>query len=169
MKKLLIVLIVAAAGIQVWYRHLKAQEDNWVPEAIANPVYLEVRVEFDAPGRSAEGVMYLQALDQEDCEKQRQIAQRYLYKGQAAVCPIQCKIQKTECKAELAPRYSKLFDNAPTSVTYISYARGQASEREIRLIYWGVTVDESDRLCGAVSTLQEKHKGLVRCIPTNKG
>ena len=147
----------------------RTREDNGIPEAIANPVYAEAHVQFDVEGRSSEGVMYIQTTDQTDCQKQSRMAERSIKEGQASICPTSCKLQQIECKNELAPRYAKLFDNKPASVTYVSYARGNRSERELRLIYWGVTVDESDRLCSVVPDLQKGRKGLVTCVRARQG
>ena len=64
----------------------------------------------------------------------------------------------------LSPRYAKLFDNEPTFVTYLSMARGDRRERETRLLYWGVSMEESDKVCDEVSKMQSRRKGAVTCV-----
>jgi hypothetical protein len=159
MKKIIMLVLVVAAASYFWQRSKQTQG----PEVISNPVYAEARVKMDFPGRSVEGVMLAKTADEADCQKHIQILERQLESLAASVCPT-CKLQSSQCKAELPNRLAKLFDNTPTSVTYLSLARGERSEREFRVIYWGVTADESDRLCGAVSQFQKGRKGAVTCI-----
>jgi len=163
MKKILMLLIVVvgvailAPRILQW--HGQQNEDAQV---ISHPIYAEARVKMDTSSSSIEGVMLAQTTDQADCEKHVRIMEQRLTSS-ASICPT-CKLQTPECKAELAPRYVKIFENKPAAVDYLSLARGDPSEREIRLIYWGVTVEQSDKLCSAVSEFQKTRKGAVTCV-----
>jgi hypothetical protein len=168
MRDILIVLAFVVLAILVaprlLNRHL-AQGDEM--SAIANPVYAEARMKVDAGGNSIEGVMMAQTIDQADCQRQVSELSQELSKV-ASVCPT-CKLQAPECKVDIAPQYTRLFDNKPTSLTYLSLARGQSSEREMRLIYWGVSVEQSDKLCNAVPDFQKHRKGAVSCVRATRG
>ncbi len=163
MKKIIIFLLIVAAAYYFLQRYHKAHDVDLDPEVIVNPVYAEARVKFETPGRTVDGVMLMQTVDQADCQKQSHALERYLKESQASICPT-CKLQPSECKTELEPRYLKLFDNKTSSVTYLSLPRGDRSERELRLIYWGVTLEESDRLCSALPAFQKGRKGVVTCV-----
>lgn len=172
MKNLIIVLLIAAGVYHFWNKFQPSEASGpgfAAQEAIKNPVYAETRVKMDFPGgRSLEGVMLGKTYNQEDCEKHLQVLENDIKRWAGKVCS-DCKLQLSECKSELLPRYAQLFDNEPTNVTYISLARGDRSEREYRLIFWGVTVAESNQLCNAVPEFQKKHKGEVKCIRSVRG
>ncbi|WP_417069185.1 hypothetical protein [Niveibacterium terrae] len=161
MKNILVVLVILAAAGYLWKQnHQKVQ----APEVLANPVYAEARVKMNVQGRDIEGVMLGKTVDQADCQKNIETLTRQIEEQSPKVCPT-CKVNVTsECKADLAPRYAILFDNQPTHVAYISFAKGDPSEREYRLIYWGVTVPESERLCSGLSVFQRGRKGPVSCV-----
>ena len=168
MRDILIVLafVVLAAVLAPRFlnRHHAPDEDM---ATITNPVYAEARVKLDAGGNSIEGVMMAQTIDEADCQQQIGQLSKELSKF-ASVCPA-CKLQAPECKTEIAPQYTRIFDNKPTSLTYLSLARGQSAEREMRLIYWGISVDQSDKLCNAVPDFQKHRKGAVSCVRANRG
>ncbi|OYT88824.1 MAG: hypothetical protein CFE43_20500 [Burkholderiales bacterium PBB3] len=119
---------------------------------------------LDARGRTFEQVFFAKTVDDADCKKYSKNVIDDLQKKQAHDSAGQWVVKLSECKPDLAPRYAKLFDNEPTFVTYLSMARGERRERETRLLYWGVSVDESDRVCDSVSKLQNGRKGAVTCI-----
>ena len=167
MRDILIVLAFVVVAVLLAPRLLnrhQAQDDD--AAQITNPVYAEARMKLDAGGNSIEGVMMAQTIDQADCERQVSQLSQQLSKF-ASVCPT-CKLQAPECKTEIAPQYTRIFDNKPTSLTYLSLARGQASEREMRLIYWGISVDQSDKLCSAVPDFQKHRKGAVSCVRAHR-
>ena len=169
MRDILIVLafIVVAALLapRLLNRHHAQAEDEVT--TIANPVYAEARMKLEAGSNTIEGVMMAQTINQADCEQQISQLSKQLSTF-SHVCPT-CKMQEPECKTEIAPQYTRIFDNRPTSLTYLSLARGQASEREMRLIYWGISVDQSDKLCNAIPTFQKGRKGAVSCVRANRG
>jgi len=163
MKNFIIVLLVICAGAYFWKHQQAKQADSPAPVTITNPVYAEARVKWEGQGRTVEGVMLAKTVDQADCERTIRTLENDLQQQTHNVCPA-CKIQPPICESDLAPRYVKLFDNQPASLTYLSIASADGSGREMRLIYWGVSVEESDRLCGVVSQLQKGHKGTVSCV-----
>lgn len=161
MKNILVVLVVLAAAGYLWKQN---HQKSPAPEALANPVYAEARVAMSVAGRDVEGVMVGKTVSQADCEKNLEAFAQSIERHSPELCPS-CKVSvKSECKAELAPRYAQLFDDEPTHVAYLSFDRGDESERDFRLIYWGVTVDESERICNSAAKFQRGLKGKVRCI-----
>jgi hypothetical protein len=155
MKKIIVVLLIVGAAVFFWQRKQQAQN----PDVIANRVYAEMRIKMALPGREIEGVMLGKTADQADCQKHTQELERVT----TAACPT-CKVQTSECKTELATRYTKFFDNTPTTITYLSLARGAPTEREFRVIYWGISLEESDKLCAIAPAFQKGRKGAVTCV-----
>lgn len=159
MKKIVFALAIIAGGFG-WLRVL--QQRN--PEVIANPVYAEVRVTADAPRGPIEMVIFSKTVDQEECQRKIHVLGGALPPEILDNCPT-CKVVKSECKPELAPRYARLFDDEPSFVTYVSFARGGWTEREFRMIFWGVTAAESAQLCDALRPRAQKMRtGAVKCI-----
>jgi hypothetical protein len=159
MKKIIIALAMIGGGFG-WLHVLQKRN----PEVIAKPVYGEFRVKGDTPGGDIEAVMFVKAVDQQECQEGMRVLGGPLPPELKDGCPT-CRIVKAECKPELAPRYARLFDDQPSFVTYVSIARGARTEREYRMIFWGVTAAESAQLCDAFQPeLQKKRKGAVKCI-----
>lgn len=154
--------LLLAVGVAVYFWQHRGQQSKAL-DSILNPVYAETRVQWNIPGRSTEGVMLAKTTDQADCQQYARRLETLLQQNAASICPS-CKVQPSVCSTELSSRYTQLFDNKPLSVTYLTMDRGDASERETRLIYWGVSVAESDRLCGVVNEFQKGRKGKVNCV-----
>jgi len=151
--------VVIALGFAWQHR----PRENTAPVAVSNPVYAETRMTVDASGTLIEGVMLGETMDDADCQKQLKIIESEMNEMGSRVCPT-CKIQTSVCKSELLPRYAKLFDNEPTHLTYLSLAKGSPDEREYRLIYWGLTVQQSEQLCKIVPGMQKRRVGAVKCV-----
>jgi hypothetical protein len=164
MKKIIILLVVLGAGkLFLQWRQLPV-DDPLNPEVIAHPVYAEVHIGLDIKSRSLELVLFAKTLDQAECQKYSQETLEKLFVRQASSDVGKWQVQSTECKTELAPRFARLFDNEPTFSTYLSMARGERHEREIRIINWGLSAEESDKVCDGLAKLQSGHKGTVKCI-----
>jgi len=164
MKNFIIVLLVICAGAYFWKHQQAAKHAGSALDNITHPVYAEAQVKWEGQGRTVEGVMLAKTVDQADCERATRVLENALQQQARNVCPA-CKIQPPVCKSDLSPREVKLFDNQPVSLTYLSFARADdPSGREMRLIYWGVSVEESDRLCDVVAHIQQEHKGKVSCV-----
>lgn len=134
------------------------------PEAMSGPVYADVRIKAEMPAGAFEFVMFAHAADQADCQVGIAILRDSLTPEIMKKCP-KCAIVKSECTPHLVPRYAKLFDNEPGSVSYISVGRGIEAERELRIIFWGLTAEQSDKFCtDLVPQLQMSNRGHVRCI-----
>ncbi|OYT88832.1 MAG: hypothetical protein CFE43_20385 [Burkholderiales bacterium PBB3] len=161
MKKLILLLAIIGAA---FYFYQQKKQSALDPEVIANPTFAEIRMTLDARGRTFEQVFFAKTVDDADCKKYSKNVIDDLQKKQANDSAGHWLVKSSECKPELTPRYAKLFDNEPTFVTYLSMARSDRRERETRLLYWGVSVEESDKVCDGVSKMQNGRKGAVTCI-----
>lgn len=131
----------------------------------SNPVYAEIRVVQSAAGRELEMVYVGKMASESDCEQHAEAMKASFSSG----CK-DCLIKASQCKQELSPRYAMLFDNTPMSSTYLSMAAGDASEREGRMVFWGLSVAESTQVCQAMKGfVQKAQKGTVRCIQAEGG
>ncbi len=166
MKKIIVLILIVGAGAYLWQERLKALN----PDVITNPVYAAVRITTDFPGNrgQVEGVLLIQAVDQADCKKQLRSVDNILEEQGKKGGSTWTK-KAFECKTELTSREARLFNNEPTFVTYLSAGRGQPSEREHRLIYWGLTVEQSNKICEATAPIafRKDRKGQVACIYAN--
>lgn len=161
MKKLLL-LIIVLAGAAYWYQGKRLAQLN--PEVIANPTYAEIHMTLDARGRTFEQVLFAETVDAADCKKYSADTLQKLAQRQAGDSAGQWVLKSSECKTELLPRHAALFENKPGFITYMRMARGDRTERETRLIYWGVSLEESNKVCNGVSQMQNGRKGAVTCI-----
>lgn len=153
MKKLLLIAVAAAAGYVAYQRER-------APVEIVNPVFAEIRVTAEAGGREIEAAVFGKTADAADCQQRADKIWRQL----EADCAT-CKSKSVECKATLEPRFAKFFDDAPSSVAYLSINHTNRDERDVRMIFWGVTVAEGDLLCDRMKQIFERiHRGPMRCI-----
>lgn len=154
--RVVLVLVVLAMA---WKGYFQWQDAKANPQVIKYPVYAEAHITKSAKGRDLELVMLAQMVDQADCSGNKaDLAQQI-----GAVDGWQ--VQSAECKSELDPRYAQLFDNTPVLVTYTSLGRGERHEREMRMVAWGLTVPESDKLCDVlVQKYSHERKGEVKCV-----
>ncbi len=162
MKKLALILIALGVGGYYWQNQkskLTVDADN--PEVITDPVYAEFRIALDISGREISQIFLVQAASQKDCEKGlSEFGASFVAKAGAG-----WKVQSSECKRGIDARSTRLFNNLPTHVTYVSLARGDKKEREARMIAWGVSVEESNMLCDQLKqSLQTGWKGAVTCV-----
>jgi hypothetical protein len=157
------VLILAVLAV-VWKGagRLKWTDDSQNPAVITNPVYLEMRINFENAGRTLESVALAQTVNDADCQKFSQNVLKLMDEDRSRGPNM--KLKSIECKAELSARNAQLFDNEPSVLTYVSAARGNPFEREMRWILWGTSVDESEIVCGLVPQLQKIFRGKVSCI-----
>ncbi len=122
--------------------------------------YVEVRVDQEVSGRNIEMAFFGKVHSESDCHTFSDKLKSRL----PTSCP-NCVVRTMQCKSQLLPRYAMLFDNTPSSLTYMSLASGDQSEREGRIVFWGLSVAESDIVCDSlVARMQQSQKGRVRCI-----
>jgi len=159
---LLVVVVVAIAGWR-WFRgHDAGSTDEVRP--FANPVYAEVRAKITVEGRTLEQVALVETENAADCSVQMRSmteAVTRLPAGYAGPRPV---IVSSTCEDRLPPHLARLFQNKPTDASYLAAARGSAAEREIRVVYWGVSAEEADLVCKAASEMGRGRKGAVTCI-----
>ena len=158
MKNIVIALIVILGA----YSFLRTRNEA-APQAIADPVYSDTRVSMKTPDGSIDIVILMKTIDHADCEAETRKLEKDLGGGGFASCEA-CTTPRSQCMTELPPRFASMFENRPSSVTYLSLARGSQAERDLRVVYWGVTVEQSDRVCDAVPEFQKGRKGAVSCV-----
>jgi len=165
MKKLIVFLLVIGA---LYYMAKTAQWKNLGfgrdPSAISNPVYAVMRFRTEFHDRSIDMVTLAKTFDQEDCLHGSENVVDSMLRYQHPEGGPAWHLVSSECKSVLDARSAKLFDNIPTYVNYVSAAPGAASEREVRLIFWGITADEGDLMCGEIPRWRERWKGAMTCI-----
>ncbi len=159
---LLAVLAVVAKGVGLY----RGTDDSQNPAVIKNPVYLEVRLTMENYRRSIEGVALVETVNDADCQKISKNALKAmgLETDRERDGEPRLSLKSAECKAELSLRNAQLFDNEPNVVSYVRAERGNRLEREMRWIFWGVSVEESDKICEMVPKMQRHLKGKVSCI-----
>lgn len=168
MKKLLI-LIVIAFGAYAFLKSRHAAEASAPPLEISNPVYSDTRVSMNLPdGGSVDMVVLMKNVDQADCEAQTRTLETALRGGGFASCTT-CTTPRSQCMSALPPRFVAMFENRPSGVTYLSLPAGNQAERDTRIVYWGVTVEQSDSVCDAVAGFQKERKGMVTCVRARRG
>ncbi|BCB26144.1 hypothetical protein SKTS_10300 [Sulfurimicrobium lacus] len=153
MKILFVIVVLGVLG----FFGLRHQPE---PTDVANPVFVEIRVTLDAYGRQIEAAVFGKTLDEADCQQRARIIKNNL----AANCEY-CVSKSVECKTALAPRNAKFFDDTPSSVTYLSLNHSRSTERDVRVIFWGLTGAEGDAVCDQMKLTFEKiHSGPMKCV-----
>ena len=166
MKKLIVFLLVIGGLYYVG----KSSQWNLLgmlgrdPKAISNPVYAVMRFRTEFQDRSIDMVSLTKTFDQEDCRNGSDKVVDRMLRYQHPDGGLLWQLVSSECKAVLDARSAKLFDNIPTYVNYVSATPGAASEREVRLIFWGLTADEGDVMCGEIPRWQQRWTGTLTCI-----
>lgn len=154
--KFLIVLI--ALGAVAYVVHDRRQAMN--PEVIESPVYAELRMHARIQGRDIDMVLFGEMAGTEDCQERANRVWQKLIDD----CK-ECTMALSSCKADLEPRYRRLFDDAPIHSTYLSFKRGNRFERNGRMVVYGLTGDEGDAVCQTIKTnFQSRYEGTVNCI-----
>lgn len=150
-----LILLLTLASLGYWaYQHFLP------PAEIADPVYAEVRMKIHEGDREIEAVLFGKASDEADCRMRAERARKHLQDN----CP-KCVSRSFECKRELAPRYLKFFDEVPGNITYLSYRPSSRGERDVRMIFWGLNIQEANTLCDQMRTMMSTlYKGPASCI-----
>lgn len=164
MKKIILVLLVAASAYFTYKTRQDRQQQQANPAVIERPVYAETKVDLKGDsGRVINSVVLVATASQTECDTAAaKMVQTVL--DASARKGVTGTVKSTECKTELDARMARLFANQPTFVTYMALARGKPEERETRMLYWGVTVQESDMLCEMVPQIQKGWTGKVSCV-----
>lgn len=164
MKNFLVFLLVVGALYFVWKSDLLGLGLNRNPSAIANPVYGVIRLRAEFQDRTINAVELAKTFDQADCARNTKDAVDRMTRQQNQGSALMWQLVSSECKSVLDSPDLKLFDNKPSFTNYLSAAPGDSSERELRLIFWGVTAQEGDSICAEIPRLKDRWHGTVTCI-----
>lgn len=163
MKKIILVLIIAAAAFSPTRRGSNASSRP-TPPSSKRPVYAETKVDLKGDsGRVINSVVLVATASQTECDAAAAKMVQTVIDASARK-GVTGTVKSIECKTELDSRMARLFANQPTFVTYMVLGRGKPEERETRMLYWGVTVEESDLLCEMVPQIQKGWVGKVSCV-----
>jgi hypothetical protein len=158
MKKIVLLIVLGIAAYVGYGAYSRQQAEN--PETIQTPVYAEFRVGWRGKGREVDMVLFGEMASQADC----QLRSAKVWDDVIATCK-ECTMQPATCKADLAPRYKRLFDQQQVTSTYLSFTRADRFDRNGRLIIYGLTSDEGNIICDNIrAQFQQKYKGAVSCI-----
>lgn len=160
MKSFVVLLALGALGYFAWHKYIGGP-----PRDIENPVYAEVRGIANFDGREIEMVLFGRASSDVDCEVRTQVSINEALEA----CPT-CRMQPATCRAQLPPRYAKLFDDVPIPSTYLSMTAGKADERDVRMVVYGLTDQEGTLICEQLrSMVLQKYRGTAHCVPASGG
>jgi hypothetical protein len=154
--KFLVIVIALAAAYFVYDRREAALN----PEVIETPVYAELRMGQRVQGRDIDMVLFGEMASAEDCQERSDRVWQKLIDD----CK-ECTMSLSSCKADLEPRYRRLFDDAPIHSTYLSFKRGNRFERNGRMVVYGLTGEEGKAACDIIkNTFQTRYEGTVNCV-----
>jgi hypothetical protein len=158
LKKILMIAVVAALSYWGYGNFQKSR--GAAPDVIAKPVYAEFRMDMTVPGREFNLALFGKMVDQEDCEtRANRVWDKVIKECEA------CKIRVSSCRSDLEPRYTRLFDDAQIHSTYVSFNRGSPYERDGRMVVYGVSNEEGDKLCEMIMPqFKKQYSGTVSCI-----
>lgn len=160
MKKIIFLLLIAGLGVFQWKKSPAPASIS--PESSSGPaIYSEFRFVLDVRQRNIEGVFFGKYANMAACQKELGDFSGQPSSKFTEMCPS-CRITKGECKTELASRYQKLFDNQPSNLTYLSVNNSNTLTPHFRVIYWGLTAEESRMICN----IQLEH---LRSMKLNNG
>jgi hypothetical protein len=151
--------IIIAAVVFAGYKWQSRQPEGQVEE-IANPVYVEYRMDLDAGGRTLNAVLFGKMASREECEREAdQIWQKNL-----ADCKV-CQFKSSSCQKEMPKRYAGIFEDKPLNTTYISFNRADERERDGRMVLWGMSDAEAETVCEFIRQgLEQNYRGEVSCV-----
>ena len=167
MKQLVIVLIAIVAAVKLWFWFQEKRSAQDLSMDFSNPVYAQVRGSVVVGGRKIQEVDLVKTANKQDCERAIERVEALLERARKQ-SNLPFNIDSKSCDSTLPPHLARTFDNVPTETTYLSAARGAPNEREVRIVYWGVTARESDAVCSFAASFSQEHKGAVTCIRANR-
>ncbi len=149
-------LIAAALAFGGYQWHLRQQN----PDIIENPVYVEYRVDIEIPGHTINAVLFGAMASHKECSEKAE----QMWRDTLTDCEL-CQFKSSTCKEELPTRYAGIFDGEPLNTSYMSFNRGARHERDGRLIFWGLTDQQSEQICAMVERgMRQHYQGQVDCI-----
>jgi hypothetical protein len=163
MKKIIFLLIIIGA---VFHLHKNRASDGAPPEPIKNPVFAQQRIEVNIQNRTIEQVLFAATKNAQDCAEVNRTGLAGQTSGAVMESNLRWDIKSADCKDTIEPRYAAMFENKPTHLAYLSFDRGSEKEREMRVIFWGLSAEESKASCERMLThFRPKRKGAIHCIP----
>lgn len=161
MKNLFVLVVIVAVGWFAWQKF----SGGGAPLVIKNPIFGEMRASVTMQNREIEMAMFVRMENEFVCQSRaREVAQDVLKD-----CPT-CSLQPVKCQASLPPRYSRLFNDAPIASPYLSLTSGDVTERDGRLVVYGLTDHEGVTLCEQLrSKIKEHYRGEAHCVPPSGG
>jgi hypothetical protein len=167
MKKFILFLCIVGGVLFMYQRYQGKLPLSGSEDVISNPVYAEFRVTMSGHGRDIEFISFGKTRDEADCNKFLKSMSTGFQIGQKSLpnSKISSNVKSSKCGPELPPRYAGIFDDAPLFTTYISMAKGDKDEREMRMIPYGIDQKESDMLCDEMARDRAKFwKGAITCV-----
>lgn len=168
MKRFVIFLIILGVLGYFGKKHQQdaggGQDDTRNPADIKNPVYAEIRFKADLDDRTIHMVVYGKGFDDADCHKMIGDLPETMLEHKRPDGTSIWALESSQCESTLESRSARLFDNKPTFVSYVSASPGAPKEREVRMIFWGVTAQESELVCGEVPHMHQKWAGAIKCV-----
>jgi len=157
MKKLFLIAVVTSIA---WYTYSRHHQRGAVTGEITTPVFAEYRVTAHIAGRDIEMALFGKMASSDDCHQRADVVWSKVLNN----CK-ECTSSNFECRDTLEPRYLKLFQDVPIHSTYLSFKSGSPFERDGRMVTYGLTSDEGDKLCEMMKPVfQSKYSGSIRCI-----
>ncbi|HEY9035210.1 MAG TPA: hypothetical protein VIM96_00695 [Pseudomonadales bacterium] len=155
MRNVIVLLMVLAAA---WWVVMGPGSSN--PDVIEDPVYLEHRVDFRVGSDIINMVLFVKAVDDEDCNERA----RRSWEKSLSGCE-NCILRTYECKDAIPGFYWKTFEHLPLDITYLSAERGNRYERSGRIVFWGLNQADSDRVCDFMTkNVKKTYSGTLTCI-----
>ncbi len=146
------------------YKHY-GQGENSAPLVIEEPAYAQMRASVDIQGREIEMAVFVRSAGMAECDAKT----RDTWADVLESCPT-CKLHEPECRERLAPRYARLFDDVPIPSAYLSAKAGNATERDGRIVVYGLTDEEGVIVCGMLrKEIAKRYQGALNCIAPSKG
>lgn len=130
----------------------------------SQPIYAELNIRVNIDGKPLEEFMLVEAKDRADCDRTREQLEKDFVRSAERV-KLPPSIRSSRCLTELTQDQSDLFANRPTNVTYLSLGRSASSEREMRVIAWGLPPAESNYICERLLRAEwVERRRNARCI-----
>jgi hypothetical protein len=162
-----IFIVLALMGFSVYW--ISAENDSFVKASILDRFYgdkaedskyLEGRLNMSEDGISLDVVMLVRLRAWDDCGE----ISKKIIDSKIGKCPG-CTFEIKECTGKLSKRYAKLFDNKPAQTSYLSYDAADATERDMRMLTWGLNREQARMACSMlVNSTGQRTKNQPLCI-----
>jgi hypothetical protein len=156
MKNLFLLCLMVALGWFAWKRF----GHGGAPLVIEHPIYGEMRAGTTIANRDIEMAIFVRMESESLCHSQAEVVARDVLRD----CPS-CTLQPAKCQATLPPRYARMFDDVPIASPYVSMTAANSSERDARLVVYGLTDAEGQSVCEVMrAKVKERYTGEAHCV-----